>query len=183
MMQAQPMDTAAWFLDNITPTNTVESNELAVWDVYFRTFAIDSFALSAADSAKLFNIAYQSGSEGGIAVYMARIMLNLDVDLGESNKTDEVYFADETGEQERSFMLYPNPAKDEVNLMFTGYEEGEEIVIELYDITGRKSIDQLIYLSGNLITINTSKLEKGVYLYNISIKNGDNGKGKLIITR
>ncbi|MCG3165888.1 MAG: hypothetical protein POELPBGB_01663 [Bacteroidia bacterium] len=48
---------------------------------------------------------------------------------------------------------------------------------------GRKSIDHLTYLSGNLITINTGKLEKGIYLYNITIKRGDNGKGKLIIAQ
>ncbi|MCG3165885.1 MAG: hypothetical protein POELPBGB_01660 [Bacteroidia bacterium] len=182
-MQAQPMDTAAWFLDNITPTNTVESNELAVWDVYFRTFAIDSFALSAADSAKLFNIAYQSGSEGGIGVYMARIMLNLDVDLGESNKTDEEYLTEEETEGIKSFILFPNPAKDEVSIMFQGYEEGENILIELFDITGRKNISKQVYLSGNILTINTAHLEKGIYLYRIDTGSGDSGKGKLIIAR
>ncbi len=167
----------------ITPNKLIETNEKNVMSIYLNTFAVDTFEFSKADSATLFNIAYQMGSEGGIAVYMARIMLNLDVDLGESNKTDEEFFQGEDGEENRSYTLYPNPAKDEVNVMFNGYEEGEEILIELYDITGRKSIDRLIYLSGNLVTINTSKLEKGVYLYNITVKRGDSGKGKLIITR
>jgi hypothetical protein len=182
-MQAQPIDSAQTIISGITPNKLIESNELAVWDVYFRTFAADNFELSPADSATLFNIAYQMGSEGGIGVYMARIMLNLDVDLGESNKTDDVFFADETGEQERSFMLYPNPAKDEVSIMFNGYEENETVMIELYELTGRRSIAKQVNLSGNLITINTVDLEAGIYLYKIVVANGDKGQGKLVIVK
>lgn len=167
----------------ISPNKVIETNEQTVMSIYLKSFAVDTFELNKADSAALFNIAYQMGSEGGIGVYMARIMLNLDVDLGESNKTDDLFLTEQGGEEPRGFTLYPNPAKDEVNVLFNGYEEGEKISFEIFDIVGRKSIDKQVYLSGNLIIINTSNLEKGIYLYRIDTDSGDNGKGKLIITK
>jgi hypothetical protein len=69
---------------------------------------------------------------------------------------------------ESGFMLYPNPAIDEINVNFISTEKVKAI-LSLKDITGREIISESFELSvGNINRkINISGLAKGIYLIEI----------------
>jgi hypothetical protein len=66
------------------------------------------------------------------------------------------------------FQLYPNPFSDNISITLDS-DELSEIII--FDITSRKIIQQSF--TGNL-SLNTGHLEKGIYFYELKLKN----KGK-----
>ena len=67
------------------------------------------------------------------------------------------------------FALYPNPAKDHVNLITT--DEGEKN-ISIYNSTG--ILVSSYKMSGKEILINTSLLSQGLYFMKIIETNGKN---------
>lgn len=75
-----------------------------------------------------------------------------------------------------SFKVYPNPSNDAITLTFDG---GNEINVEIVDLTGRKmkSISQV--LSG--ISIDISDLKSGNYLIQVKSSNFQNIKTQSII--
>ena len=120
----------------------------------------------------------------GTGVYLARILLGLDYEETETYKTDDVPIEEQVfADNERSFIVYPNPAKDEVNISFLGYEQGEKITIEVFDLTVKLSIYKQTNFTGSIITLNTSELQSGIYIYRIYFSNSNGGNGKLIIGR
>lgn len=60
-------------------------------------------------------------------------------------------------------LIYPNPANDQVNIKYAGFDEKAYIII--YDQTGRKVLSQSSLR--NNTEINISSLSKGIYLYTI----------------
>jgi hypothetical protein len=70
--------------------------------------------------------------------------------------------------------LFPCPFSDKINIT-TNKNESAEFV--LYDVTGRKTLQQLFT---NATSINTAQLAKGIYLYEVRNKNGVIKKGKVV---
>ena len=70
--------------------------------------------------------------------------------------------------------LYPNPMTDKLNVTISNNELTE---ILLYDIATRKLLQQKFT---NSVSLNTERLEKGVYLYEMRNKNGVIKKGKVV---
>ncbi len=68
--------------------------------------------------------------------------------------------------------LYPNPAKDMINVQLPGNAIAEKI--EMFDVTGR-----LVLSSENVNSLNTSSITKGIYL--VKVKNGNSVTQKQII--
>jgi hypothetical protein len=179
-------DTAVARNNALIPNKLIETNEKTVTSIYLNTFVKDIFQLSSSDSLTLLGIANQFGYEGGTGVYMARVMLGLDVEEIEAYKTDDEYYPPDQEiftDIDKSFTVYPNPAKDEVNILFNGYEEGENIQIEIYDLTGKRFVNTQVYLSGSLLTLNTNELNSGIYIYRVFVASGGGGNGKLIIAK
>ncbi|MDQ2721347.1 MAG: T9SS type A sorting domain-containing protein [Bacteroidota bacterium] len=82
--------------------------------------------------------------------------------------------------------IYPNPARDQVflrnNLNFTN---GEQVQIELSDISGKSVFKQVSVTSGvDIITINlSSKITNGMYVIRVTNSKGDNQVKKIFINR
>lgn len=72
------------------------------------------------------------------------------------------------------FEIYPNPFSDNLSLKINN---NELLEIVLYDFAMRKTFQEKF---NNSITINTSRLTKGFYFYEIHGRNGLLKKGKLI---
>jgi hypothetical protein len=66
---------------------------------------------------------------------------------------------------------FPNPFIDELNITSTG-----KAIITLYDMTGRKQLQQRFI---NSITLFTGQLTNGLYTYEVT-NNGTSTRGKLI---
>jgi hypothetical protein len=80
-----------------------------------------------------------------------------------------------TTDDNRVLILYPNPATDKLHIE-TKQNEQSEII--LYDITSRNVLEATFT---NSVTLNTSQLIKGIYIY--EVRNKDDGvvkKGKVI---
>ena len=72
-------------------------------------------------------------------------------------------------------IAYPNPASEYIVFNVNGISESAWI--EIFDIYGRKALEQKLPVTGQ---ISISKLAKGLYLYRIS-NNGIVYKGKIIV--
>lgn len=81
--------------------------------------------------------------------------------------------------------LYPNPASDATNVLFTAQGDAS-YKVTVYDISGRILIQETTakLMGGeNTVTLNTSALNSGVYFVTINGSNNFNGTSKLVITR
>ena len=66
------------------------------------------------------------------------------------------------------FNLVPNPASDFINMEFDGFKTGE-FKIAVTDLSGRKLIDQTLYLSGKQVqNMEISNLPAGAYFVKLT---------------
>ena len=70
--------------------------------------------------------------------------------------------------------VYPNPVADKLTI---SSNTSEHLVIILFDISSRELFRQ--YFT-NSVTLNTEQLAKGIYLYKILNKTGEEKTGKII---
>ena len=78
------------------------------------------------------------------------------------------------------FTIYPNPANDVIHISGK-FEGSDEIIFELYDISGRKLVNQNSSGNAGLLTIPLDHLSTGSYTYRL-VNNGTEVKSdKLII--
>ncbi len=128
----------------------------------------------------------------GIAVYQARFVLEalgerailnpcelttLINTIGSINKSSGV--GSGSGLNNSSFSIYPNPAKNLLNLEYSVGEE-EEASFELMDVLGKVQLKTQLNNS-NMHQINLNNLHEGIYFYRL-IKNSTlTQSGKLII--
>lgn len=77
---------------------------------------------------------------------------------------------------------YPNPATG--NLSFTySINSKSSGYICLYDITGRMVLNENLLPDKNMITLSTSELNHGIYLYAFIVNNIKVSKGRLIVIK
>ncbi|MBL0343104.1 MAG: T9SS type A sorting domain-containing protein [Bacteroidetes bacterium] len=70
--------------------------------------------------------------------------------------------------------ISPNPFSDELHLNFSNHQNCRVI---MFDITNRKVLEQELKWS---YQVNTEQLSKGIYIYELSDKNGLFRKGKVV---
>jgi bacillolysin len=88
-----------------------------------------------------------------------------------------------TEENEVNFMVYPNPAKDNLTLKFQA-GTNDRIKVTVYNLIGQKLITrENPAVSGlNIINLNAGKLGKGIYIIEIE-NNGKREHQKFLISR
>lgn len=72
--------------------------------------------------------------------------------------------------------VYPNPSKESVR--FSWNDGLEQYRLELSDLSGRSILEQAVNKGAH---VSLNKLERGIYFYSLSGKNGQCFKGKLIV--
>jgi hypothetical protein len=80
----------------------------------------------------------------------------------------------ENTSQHVSCNIFPNPVTDKLNVTLNSNDLSEII---LYDITSRKLLQQTF---SNAVTLNTSHLSKGIYIYEVRNNQGVIKKAKLV---
>jgi type IX secretion system substrate protein len=157
----------------------IDSAGNILWDKTIFTDGHDEEGYSIVTSDGCIAVANQT--TGGIAGYKS--MPNRDTIIQPYTTADYwiVKFCDTTltsgvmnTYQHGNAKVYPNPAKDELNIIINDNEFYE---ISFYDITSRNLIHQYFTAS---IKINIEKLNKGIYFYEIRNKNSVISKGKII---
>ena len=167
-------------MDNgaIVAQNVIEANQQYVNEVYLSSFAQDKYFTENQEQT-LFAIAMLTPYIGGDAVYSARVMLGInpnDYNLAYrlARPTDSI----QTIYNDNLVSIYPNPASTQLTIEFNYNLETSSAFI-LYDITGRKVLEQNLSKNSNKFTLDISSLQNGVYFYKTSSDNSI--KGKLII--
>lgn len=69
--------------------------------------------------------------------------------------------------KKKTVEIFPNPARDVLNIKLTGYEGNTDV--QIYDIQGRLVLKKI--LNADWMTVNISRLEAGVYTVKVKNKN------------
>ena len=131
----------------------------------------------------------------GDAVYTARITCL--PTLSEENLVRQVigFEPDEHGvayrlhkydkvEEKEELILYPNPASNEVTIEFTNDAfENVNALLQVYSITGKLIYQTRFNTNNSFKVLSVDMLKNGVYLYHISLSNGIDKSGKLVILK
>ncbi|MBP6511407.1 MAG: T9SS type A sorting domain-containing protein [Bacteroidia bacterium] len=141
-------------LNHFTDTNTIEYNYKRVYRLYIKLHLYGDTSLTNSEWDELYEIAYQHPLIGGLAVYVARNMLNLEVHDGELSSARMMQ--PKKQEEIGKLILYPNPANEYLKVKWTGSERISQVSI--HDITGR-----IVLNSFNTDLLITSQLIAGLY--------------------
>lgn len=156
LISANRIDEAIAVNDAIVPKNLIEKNHKIANGIYLQSWAKGRFELTDDERATLLQIASQPHIQGGYGVFTAWVMLNRvyrteSVKPKNSIKPFGIYNNETT--------IYPNPAHEQV----TVNGATEVVYVVIYDLQGRKLIKITNVYSSPMMTINTSKLTKGIY--------------------
>jgi hypothetical protein len=78
------------------------------------------------------------------------------------------------------FRVWPNPVQDDLYIGLAGFKVNETIHFRIFDISGRKYLDQKLMVSGNTIHTNVRNLKTGIYIYEVVNLSGERNTGKFI---
>jgi len=100
------------------------------------------------------------------------------VRLVESNLLVGLEEENQTGEKKSGFKLYPNPAKDEVQVEIETPDQLRQI--EIRDLTGRLLQNKQAITSRSKYRLSIADLPKGIYLVSLRLENGSMHTKKLM---
>ena len=120
-------------------------------------------------------------SFGGDAVYIARLMLNIDEDniQVDYSKAPPKQFTDVAPSGAK---LYPNPAKDEIMIEFDNALK-TDAVLEIYGYAGNLIQTNILKQGYKYISVSVKDLKAGIYFYKITSNNKAICKNKLLIIK
>jgi hypothetical protein len=167
----------------------MESNQKMVNAIYIRQLAFEQDSMNTEglryeyDSAETYQlefVAYQNPALGGDAVYMARAMLMIDVEdfntrsPQENNNKDSSMF--------ELFKIYPNPNNGKMQLNYN-LNDTENGFVNIYNIMGAKIRTYKLLNGEKMLTIDESKLQGGIYYYQVYINDIVVYSDKIIIAK
>ncbi len=157
LISANRIDEAIAVNDAIVPKNLIEKNHKIANGIYLQSWAKGRLELTDDERATLLQIATQPHIQGGYGVITAWVMLNR-VYRTESVKPKNIIKP--FGIYNNETTIYPNPAREQV----TVDGASEVFCVVIYDLQGRELIKTTNVPNSSKLTINTSKLTKGIYL-------------------
>ena len=180
--------------DAITPRCTIENNQQTVNSIYLNKLSYEAdttngkgaiYNYDSTETVSLQTIAYQNPITGGDAVYMARVMLFIDMDDDDGASRMHTTHNNNNNQQvekKPKFNLYPNPNNGNMTLeyLIEGKESG---LITIYDVSGRLVKQQTLNPENNLVIIIAQELSAGAYYYTITIADSKIKSDKLIIIK
>ena len=119
--------------------------------------------------------------EGGDAVYIARLMLNIDEEKIEVDYA-KVPKAEAKSTITNNARLYPNPASTEVMIEFDSKLNGNA-VLEIYGYAGNLLQSNQLTSGYQFISVSVKDLKAGIYYYRIISNNDVIAKNKLLIVK
>lgn len=175
--------------DNITATEIYEENEKAVNDILLSTVAKGIISFDASQANTLKSIAWQCPLEGGNAVFAARSLLAV---TGDTTSYDDDAICDSLEERNDfkasvppvevlDFILFPNPAKDEVTLIVFSESQKEDLegFVVFFDVTGKEVKRKSLPKKSGTILIAVNDLAAGIYYCKVNL-NGISSQSKKV---
>jgi hypothetical protein len=171
---------------SIVPTTVVEESFKKVHEIFLNNFAQENFELDKSQISTLVEIAKKCPFKYGDAVFEARGMLAMTGDKTEYINSCETSYNDDntrnSGNSEtlvspvndneiaRDIKIYPNPANNSITVEYS-FNNTQKGQIEVYNLTGRKIVSQLLNGNENRVILNTNNWESGIYTYKIIVDN------------
>lgn len=121
-------------LNEFVDTNNIEYNYKFVFTYYIKLMLWGADSLENSDKDELLAIAYENPLLGGKSIYMARTILNLEVNDEPLSSSSRLMQTKKT-QKEIILNIYPNPTSNLVHIVLSNSSLAEEI--QLSDITGR----------------------------------------------
>jgi Secretion system C-terminal sorting domain len=121
-------------LNEFVDTNTIESNYKKVFGYYIKLMLWGADSIDDTDRDELLAIAYENPLLGGKSIYMARTILNLEVNDEPLSSSSRLMQPKKT-QKEIILNIYPNPTSNLVHIVLSNSSLAEEI--QLSDITER----------------------------------------------
>ena len=119
---------------------------------------------------------------GGDAVFMARIMLFIDIrNIGMTNRYLTIKNST-TPDRIKDYKLYPNPNDGNMTLEYS-IEGNKTGLFSIYDMTGRLVKQQTLVAENKTTLVNAVELSGGAYYYVIKVENEKVKSDKLIIVK
>ncbi|MBP6511983.1 MAG: hypothetical protein KA347_04885 [Bacteroidia bacterium] len=176
LLSENKLDEVAALLSNFEDTNAIESNYKYVYLAYLNYIANGDSVLSPSDSSILLEIANLNSLTGGKAVFVARNMLNLEIEdeLSSSLRMQQIKNSSKN-EGLSKLKVFPNPASVSVHIEISNGVIPDRT--DFFDLAGRMCFTHVG--SGD---INVSKLQAGFYLLKAEA-NGVSYFGNLILKR
>ena len=173
---------------SINTQNLIENDLKTVNDIYLNTWAVGIDTFSVPDSLILYAIANKNPMDCGHAVYAARVMLELEINLEipDPNNGARISLNTEGDETKvkisdlKSSKLYPNPNDGNMQLDYQLPEEGTGELL-IFDLMGRKLFTYPLVNGNNTLKISENSLKNGLYFYHIKINNKIIWSDKLVI--
>jgi hypothetical protein len=185
-------DSAEYFNNTVVDANDAETMHVFVNQYYISFLRNDS--LSKQDAETIRDVAILCPFEYGDGVYIARALINL-VEKKPSNYNNACENAFHRNksmsnidngnvvDNNMQFSLNPNPAKEQITVVYANNENGtDEVLFEVYNMIGKKQITSFIKPNQNT-TINTGDLKPGVYFYRFVYKDNVIKADKLVIIK
>ena len=164
-------------LNMIDCSSQIELNLKDVLSIFINS-KINTEDYSIQDIETLQNVAYQIPKEGGPAVYLARAILNSEMD--DANGTGR-FGNNQTNVTNYYFELSPNPANDLLRIV--NYKTDKSFQVEIVDLYGKVVLSKTF--DGNLQQhqLNISELKSAIYFVLIKDKNITVASKKMAILR
>ncbi len=163
----------------IPDTNTVNHNRITVGTIYLNTWALDSYELTEVQSRTLTDLAYLDPYTNGDAVYMARVMMNINPD-DENNESKAMQQKPKQIVKANAVHVYPNPAKETITITFDQAISNDG-TFEIWNIMGSKILSNTIPKNYTEQKVDVSNLISGIYFYIIKVNGEKFSSGKLTI--
>ncbi len=167
--------------DNAKMVNNIYLNKVAYEQDSTNTL-MQPYPFDSAETATLMNVAYQNPFMGGDAVYMARVLLFMDLE-DDVDIVEKMMITNNHKESTPSnFVLYPNPNNGNFTL---GYHISDTDigVLSIFDITGKFIKSYPFNSNETSININGAELNAGVYFYEVMVNDRKVKMDKLIIVK
>ena len=117
---------------------------------------------------------------GSINSYKPQLVTEASITRFSRNDFSAVLNVNEVSEDEIANMVYPNPTDGELNIDIRGIDTGSENRVRIIDVNGRTLMSRIIRGSGNVLTMDVSSLDAGVYVYEVFNAEGTISKGRFV---
>jgi hypothetical protein len=178
-MYEQNLEIAREKLSQIADDNTINTNRKIVDNIYIDSWANGICDFTQTQENALTAVANLPAYAGGDAVYTARVMLNIDpMDIGVDYAKPPQ--SKKQIAKENPVKVFPNPATDQLSIQFTDIISNDAI-IEIYGNMGNLVLCETMHAGNFIKVIDISKLNAGLYFYNINLNGTKVSSGKLTI--
>ena len=174
---------------NVVPTCLIEENQKTVNSIYLSEVAyisdtahLERYQYDSTEISVLEDIAYQNPMSGGDAVFMARIMLFIDIRNIEMTNRYLSIKNNTPLEKIKDYKLYPNPNDGNMILEYS-IEGNKTSLFSIYDMTGRLVKQQSLSSENKTTVINAVELSGGAYYFVIKVGDEKVKADKLIIVK